>query len=175
MSNVEHTDRGYSPDVAEILDRKPHWLVRRGTLLAIMIFAACLVASYLIPYPERLNCEVSFLIPQPVAGEEGTIHGVVRLPEKYASSIKTGLEVRIIIPRGDGGDPIKIQGVVAEITRDTSNGCYTMMVHAATFEAAGKEVLATGHASAQIVTGESNLLRQVFDPIISVMRGAKRK
>jgi hypothetical protein len=175
MRKEEHTDRGYSPDVAEILDRKPRWLIRRGILLAAVIFAACLVATYFIPYPERLNCEVSFLIPQPGKGDEQTVHGVARLPEKYASLVKTGLQVRIIVPRESGGNPIKTRGVVADITRDPGSNYYTMMVHVETLRGMAEEILGVGHGSAQIVTGQSNLLRQVFNPIISVIRGANKK
>jgi len=172
MGKEENTDRGYSPDVAEILDRKPFWLVRRGTLIAAVIFAACLVASYFVPYPERLTCEASFLVPQTGSDDEQTLHGMISLPEKYASLVKPGSQVRIIVPVDGGGNPVRIDGVAAEIRQDPSGFC-SVMVHIRPPKEMEARILAAGTASAQIVIGESNLLRQVFDPIVSVLRGAK--
>lgn len=172
MGKQEHTDRGYSPDVAGILDRKPYWLVRRGTLIAAVIFAACLTASYFVPYPKRLTCEASFLIPQNGRGDLQTLHGMISLPEKYASLVKPGSQVRIIVPVDGGGNPARIEGVAAEITRDPSGFC-SVMVHIHPPAGMEDKILATGRASAQIIIGESNLLRQVFDPIVSVLKGAK--
>jgi hypothetical protein len=172
MGKEEDTDLRYSPDVAEILDRKPFWLVRRGTLIAAVIFAACLAASYFVPYPKRLTCEASFLIPQNSQGGDQTLHGMISLPEKYASLVKPGSQVRIIVPVDGGGTPVRIEGVAAEIIPDPSGFC-SVMVHIHPPAGMEDKILAAGRANAQIIIGESNLLRQVFDPIMSVLKGAK--
>jgi hypothetical protein len=164
------TDRGYSLDVAEILDRKPNWLVRRGTVLAAIIFAAGLLASWFIPYPERLPCEITFDATALNSAGSGPLSGVIRLPEKQAALIAREAEVRVILPASDG-NPVTIPGVVTEMARDTIGSYWNVMVLLSQFPSEGRAKIASGRAGAQIVTGKSNLLTQVFKPVVSVISG----
>ena len=175
MGKTASTERGYSPDVAEILEKKPHWLVRNGIWIAAAAFALGLAVSHFIPYPERLACDVIFMVPQEGTGDEQVVHGVIRLPVETGAGIDSGFSVSVILPPGNGGNPVRIPGVIAARTLDPHSGYNTFMVHLSPTPEDGRELIATGHAGGQILTGESNLLREVFRPVVSLIRGAGTK
>ncbi len=175
MAGPEPTDRGYSPEVAGILGKRPHWLVRNGIWIAGLVFALGLAASHYIPYPERIGCDVIFMVPQDGTEDEPVVHGVIRLPEATGELVDSGFSVAIILPHEDGGNPVKIPGVIAGKKLDLVTGYYTLMVHLSPSPEAGRELTATGHATGQILTGESNLLKEVFSPVASLIRGAGSK
>lgn len=54
-----------SEEVQEILTRVPHWLIRWGSLVVLMIFMLLIFLSWLIKYPDIISAQVSITTNSP--------------------------------------------------------------------------------------------------------------
>jgi hypothetical protein len=172
MKNEQGTERGYSPDVAGILGRKPHWIVRRGMVLVALIFGVGLGSTWFLHYPERLNCTVSFGVSRICSVNQLDLQGVIRLQAQVGSTISPGMPVRILLASPDGKDPLTATGLVGSVVQDSAGAYTSVQVHFSSDSGTVQKFLMAGQANAQIITGSSNLLQQIFNPVISVIRGA---
>jgi hypothetical protein len=172
MNTEQGTDRGYSPDVAGILGRKPHWIVRRGMILVALVFGVGLIGTWFLHYPERFNCTISFGDNRICPDNQTDLHGVIRLQTQYGSGITPGMPVRILLASPEGKNPLTATGRVDSVVRDSA-GIYTsVLAHFSSDRGTVQKFLMAGQANAQIITGNSNMLQQIFNPVISVIRGA---
>jgi hypothetical protein len=172
MRHGSKTDMGYSPDGAEILDRKPRWIIRRGMFVVGLIFALSLLGTWFIPYPERLNCNVTIPNSAVRPADSAGFYGTIRLPSEYASVIAAGMEVKIFLAVTGEGDPITAMGNVEALETDTTGRFLNLLSRFHTDPGTALKFISAGQANAQIFTGNSNLLHQIFHPIISVIKGA---
>ena len=54
----------YSPSVLEILDSKPNWFIRYGTLVLFFILVAILLVSTLVEVQNNINVQLLFYKPE---------------------------------------------------------------------------------------------------------------
>lgn len=173
MKRSPGTGRGYSPEVGAILDKKPHWVIRKGTIVIGLLFGICLVGTYFIPYPQRINCSVGFNNEEIQTAAENRLQGTIRLPAFYASVLKEGMAARVLAAAPAGGSPLRAEGVVTKVTMDSSGTYLSIVIEVRTHPESFAYFRSSGQASAQIVTGSSTLLRQIFNPILSVINGIR--
>jgi hypothetical protein len=174
MNTDKLTERGYSPDVAEILNRKPHWIIRRGMLVVAIIFGAALFGTWFVDYPERLNCTITFTNSRASVTKEISITGIIRLPENYETVIRKGMPVKVLLAMPRGTDPLTSNGQVDSVARGSAGGYLSVMIRLHSDPATIDKFRTAGQANAQIITGSSNLLQQIFNPVLSVIRGTRQ-
>ena len=54
-----------SEDVSEILEANPHWLVRRGSMIILLILLLSLLSSTLVQYPETVSAAATIVTEHP--------------------------------------------------------------------------------------------------------------
>ncbi|MFC2101895.1 hypothetical protein ACFLS7_02775 [Bacteroidota bacterium] len=162
----QQTEKGkYSPEVEEILLKRPSFLVRKGILLLAILVVLILAVSYFIKYPERLTASVSFTNP-PVS-ESVSAKGELILTSAAASIIATGQPVVLTLQFTEEGPQIDIPGIVGKILPIGSGDYYSVSIIPDT------ELQLYGYSgTAYIVTGESSLLSKILNPVFAVFRTA---
>lgn len=165
----QETEHGYSPEVAGILTRKPRWIVRNGTLLAVLVFVAGLLITTRIPCPEVLNCEMDVVNQSGGTVANHSVEGIIRLPAGYASIVKPGMTARVILPEEKGGDPEKINGKITCLFTNSSTNFFSAKVVLRLNDGQEKTMMRSTRVNVQIIVGKTSLFHEIFRPILSLL------
>jgi hypothetical protein len=166
-------DKGYSPEVAGILDRKPAWIIRYGMLVVGFIFALGLAGTWFIPYPQRLNCIATFPDPAESSGSESTFAGIISLPNDCDAIVREGMPVKIALASTGNSDLRSTVGIISTIHPDSLADNLSVTVMFRTDPETATFFISANHCNAQITTGRSNLLQQIFNPVIALLKGTQ--
>ncbi len=174
MKPTMGTEQGYSPEVAEILNRKPHWIVRYGMILVALTFAFGLAGTRFIPYPQRLNCIAKCTGTAATKDQGSVFQGVITLPSQYGEIVRHGMPVRIVLIPPGKGELKTARGRIETISADSLGNQILLTVLFQSDPDAGQAFLAESQCNAQITVGNSNLLQQIFNPVITLIKGARK-
>ncbi|MBE0646253.1 MAG: hypothetical protein IH596_00545 [Bacteroidales bacterium] len=176
---MEHQpkDRGkYSPEVEEILHKRPSLLVRKGIFLLTILVILLLITSQFIKYPERLAASLMFVTLSDSTPGPG--YGEVILTEAAASIVQVGQPVVMVLSSEDGkSGSWEVTGNVGELV-SLGQGDYFRVVILPDAEDlpetlnAVRNVFAGAEGTAYIMIGETSLLEKILNPVFAVFRSA---
>ncbi|NQV03726.1 MAG: hypothetical protein HQ542_13840 [Bacteroidia bacterium] len=157
----------YSPEVEEILHRRPSLLVRKGILMLTILVVLVLVGSHFIKYPERFAASIIFrdVLINDTIGSQGQII----LTAATASMVEPGQSVRMVLQPAPGSAPIEVHGSVTALLPVRQGEYYTVLVLPNT-----TMKLMGFNGTAYISTGEESLLSKILNPIFAVFRSADK-
>jgi len=162
------SDKGkYSPEVEEILLKKPSLLVRQGILMLAILVAGILIGSGFIRLPEKLSASVTFDTLE-VNGSVVWV-GQVILTSAAASVVESGQPVAMVIQAVPQASPVNLTGVVETLQPIGHGDYYRVFILP---DKAGKPEGSSG--TADILIGEASLLSKILNPVFAVFRSADR-
>lgn len=170
MSDFKQPDRTYSPEVAEILGRKPAWIVRNGIILIAAVFVLGLACTHFIRYPVVLTIPMRPAEHLTVAGNPSWTTLEARLPFNSEEQLRPGMEVRCILTLPGQDQPLTCKGSVWSF-RNTGSGDEARIVLYSN-NMIRTAMLDQEQVSIQVIVGQISLLRQIFQPVIALLEGA---
>lgn len=165
MQTQEKDLHKHSPEVEEILHKKPSFLVRNGIFLLVFIIAILLAGTHFIRYPERLAAPVRF--DSCPASDSGICKGRLTLTEDAASIIKQGQSVQLILHSEFTGQVKETEGTIVSI-KPFGYGDYVRVV----ILPDKPDTLEGFSGTAYIPTGESTFLSKILNPVVALFRSA---
>jgi len=107
-----------SEDIQDMLERPPHWLIRSGTVIILIIFILAIFGSWIIKYPDTVSAKITITTNLPpekiVSKSSGRIEAIF---VKNKQSVTRGLKVAIIENAADHEDVFKLKDVLDSINR----------------------------------------------------------
>ena len=156
-------------EVTRILDRKPSWMVRWGIPLVGFVFILILAGTHFIPYATTMDYE-----PQQVQVllRNDSLSGLeITFPVSPSDSalIRNGLPVRLVVQAAAGDNPLRMDGKVHS-RQDSEGRCIARILVPVSPET---QVLlhAPSRVKVQFILGHTTVLGQIFNPMISLIRG----
>ena len=159
-------DQGkYSPEVEEILHKRPSLLVRKGIFLLTMLVALLLIGSHFIKYPEKLAASITFDTLS--INDSAFYRGQLILTSAAASIVKPGQPVVMNLNTVPPGIPIEVTGAVESIIPMGHGDYYEVHILPHT-----TEQLSGYTGTAYIMIGNASLLSKILNPVFAVFRSA---
>lgn len=109
MSNSLANSQVYSDEVQEIIDRPPKWIVLWGVTIAFIVFAAILITSWFVKYPDVLHANVIITtLPSPINLISRSA-GHIEILKKEKDLVKSGDLIALIKTNVDIHDLIELE------------------------------------------------------------------
>jgi hypothetical protein len=164
----------YSPEVHEILGRKPSWIIRWGIVVITLLFLLGLVASRFIPFAENLS--FPFVLKRGIfgAGSSG-LSGIVRIQGGDKTYVKPGQSVIVTVVSDGSFRTIRLEGSVNAIMPDSTGNAVSAEIVIRGSQLARIPLSASElPATARITVGRSDLLEQILRPIRSMFSSSSK-
>lgn len=101
-----------SEEIQEILEKMPHWLIRWGSLMTLLMILVVLLIAYMIKYPDVFSAPVMVSTPVPpetiAAGSNGRIEAVLA---NEGAIIQAGLPVVVLENMADYREVFRLKQV----------------------------------------------------------------
>lgn len=110
-----------SEEVQEILSRVPHWMIRWGNVLILLLVVLLLVMSWFIKYPEVVKTDIVITTSTPpeklIARSSGRFEKILI---KNRQQIKKGMPLAVIENTADYKDVFRLKYVMDTLSTDKS-------------------------------------------------------
>jgi hypothetical protein len=156
---------GYSPEVHEILERKPLWIIRWGILVITVLFLMGLAVSRFIPYAENISIPIVLKSGISSTGSH-IVSGIARVKGGDKNFVKAGQAAVVSVVSDGSFRMIRMVGYVVAIMPDSSQNAFSVEILIPESQVDWIPLSASElPATARITVGRSDLLEQIFRPI----------
>lgn len=118
-----------SDEIQEVISYRPHWIVRKGNILFLVIILFLFSLTWLIKYPDTINSSARLVALNPpkmvVAKSEGKL---MKLLVQNEEEVKSGQELGYIESTSDYKEVVQLNGWINETLTDVTDNDYSQLL-----------------------------------------------
>ncbi|MCK6543214.1 HlyD family secretion protein [bacterium] len=95
-NDIEPLERIHSDSYDDVMNYEPHWLIRRGSFILLLVIIFLITVSGYIQYPDILRGQITLISDQPTLEVVAQSTGRVKLFVKDRDSVKAGQPLAMI-------------------------------------------------------------------------------
>ena len=118
-----------SDEIQEVISYRPHWIVRKGNILFLVIILFLFSLTWLIKYPDTINSSARLVALNPpkmvVAKSEGKL---MKLLVQNEEEVKSGQELGYIESNSYYKEVVQLNGWINETLTDVTDNDYSQLL-----------------------------------------------
>lgn len=115
MIRGDYKDEVFSKELNEIINHKPHWIIRNGNSIFLMVFAMVFLITFFIKYPESVSGSVRLFVSDSATTSQPYYFGELSIGQNSAKKLKIGQTANLKIKNALSQELYAIEGTVDKI------------------------------------------------------------